>query len=342
MAPKKKEHSNDVRTLVIEHYLNGDSQREIAEKVMLSRETVRSMINKYKNTKCIGNLFGRGRKRKTTATTDRLIQRKLKVDRRKSTGTVTAELETELGILLSQSTIRRRAHEAGLFGRVARKKPYVNKVNRGKRMKYAREMLAKPFGFWDTVIWSDESKYNLFGSDEKVMVWRSRGEEFDPKCTVPTVKYGGGSVMVWGCFTKAGVGKLYILDGTMDRFYYRRILEENLLPSIHQLGLGTNFMFMHDNDPKHTSALVNDWLRNNNIKVLEWPSSSPDLNPIEHLWDELERRMKKHHPKNKAELGQCLLEEWQKIELPVLAKLVDSVPNRLDECIKMKGYPTRY
>ena len=89
MAPKKKEHSNDLRTLVIKHYLNGDSQREIGKKVMLSRETVRSMINKYKNTKCIGNLFGRGRKRKTTATTDRLIQRKLKVDRRKSAGTVT-------------------------------------------------------------------------------------------------------------------------------------------------------------------------------------------------------------------------------------------------------------
>lgn len=80
MAPRKKEHSIDLRTLVIKHYLNVDSQREIAKKVMLSRETVRSMINKYKNTKCIGNLFGRDRKRKTTATTDRLIQRKLNLE----------------------------------------------------------------------------------------------------------------------------------------------------------------------------------------------------------------------------------------------------------------------
>ncbi len=230
----------------------------------------------------------------------------------------------------------------GLFGRVARKKPYINKVNRVKRLKYAKEMLEKPFDFWDTVVWSDESKFNLFGSDGKIMVWRSRDEEFDPKCTVPTVKHGGGSVMVWGCFTKKGVGKLCILDRTMDRFYNRQILEGNLLPSIQQLGLGTNFTFMHDNDPKHTSALVKDWLRNNGVQVLQWPSSSPDLNPIEHLWDVLEDRLKKHYPTNKTELALRLVEEWNKIEMSVLAKLVGSVPSRLNECIKMKGYLTRY
>ena len=71
-----------------------------------------------------------------------------------------------------------------------------------------------------------------------------------------TVKHGGGSVMVWGCFTKKRLGKWYILDRTRDRFYNRQILEENLLTSMEQLGLGTNFISMHDNDPKHTSALV--------------------------------------------------------------------------------------
>ena len=81
MAPKKKEHSNDLRTLVIRHYQNGDSLSEIAAKTLLSLSTVQYMINKYKSTKCIGHLFGCGRQRKTRATTDRLIQRKVKLVR---------------------------------------------------------------------------------------------------------------------------------------------------------------------------------------------------------------------------------------------------------------------
>ena len=141
MAPTKKEYSNDLRTLVIKHYLNGDSQREIVNKVLLSRSTVQSIIQKYKNTKCIGNLLGRGGKRKTMATTDRLIQRKLKLDHRKSARTIIFEFEKDLGILINESTVKGRAHEVGLFGRAARKKAYVNKTNRLKRPKYAKEML---------------------------------------------------------------------------------------------------------------------------------------------------------------------------------------------------------
>ena len=133
--------------------------------------------------------------------------------------------------------------------------------------------------------------------------------------------------MVWVCFMKKGVGKLDILDNMMDCPYYWQILEENLLPSIHRLGLGKKFVFLNDNDPKHTSTLVKDWLRNNGIQVMQCPSSSPDLNPIEHLWDVLEDRVKKHHSKNKIELALHLMEEWNKIELDVLEKLVDFVPS---------------
>ena len=68
-------------------------------------------------------------------------------------------------------------------------------------------MSAKPLNFWNTALWSDESKFNLFGSDGKVMVWRSEKEEFDPKYTVPTVKYDGDSITVWGCFCRSGVSR---------------------------------------------------------------------------------------------------------------------------------------
>ena len=112
--------------------------------------------------------------------------------------------------------------------------------------------------------------------------------------------------------------------------------------SAKKLGLGKELVFQHDNDPKHTSAVVKNWLRENKIETLKWPPYSPDLNPIEHMWDELERRMKKHQPKNKEELKTILHQEWIGIGKEVTEKLVDSVPNRLYECVQMKGYPTRY
>ena len=99
---------------------------------------------------------------------------------------------------------------------------------------------------------------------------------------------------------------------------------------------------MHNNVPKHISGLIKDWLKIKRIQTLPRSPYSPHSNPIENLWDELERRIKKHQPKNMTELQLLLIQEWNKIELPVLDKLVDSVPSRLYECIKMKGYPTEY
>ena len=108
--------------------------------------------------------------------------------------------------------------------------------------------------------------------------------------------------MVWGCFISQGVGKLCVLDRVMDRFYYRDILEENLQPSINHFKLGQRCIFMHDNDLKHTSGLIKDWLKRKRIQTLPWSPYSTDFNPIENLWDEFERRVKKHQPKNITQL----------------------------------------
>ncbi|CAF3530152.1 unnamed protein product [Rotaria sp. Silwood1] len=215
MAPTRKEPSNEFRETIVKHFLNGDSEHDIATKMLCSRNTIHSIIVKYKKTKCIGNILDRGRKRKTTIHVDKAIQGKIKVDRRKSAPTVGQEIEQELGVLISNQTVRRRLHEIRFYGRVARKKLYVNKANRLKRLKYVKMHEDKDMEFWKTVLWSDESKFNLFGSDGKVMVWRSPKEEFNPACTVPTVKHGGGNVKVWGCFAWNGVGNLAFIDGNM-------------------------------------------------------------------------------------------------------------------------------
>ena len=123
----------------------------------------------------------------------------------------------------------------------------------------------------------------------------------------------------------------------MDRFLYREILRKNLLQSCQKLGLENSFVFQYDNDHKHTAGVVKDWLKQKKIETLNWSPFPSDMNPIEHLWDELGRRMKKHHPKNKEELKEIILKVWNNISTDVTEKLVDSV-RIVYEC----GYPTRY
>ena len=154
------------------------------------------------------------------------------MDRRKSALSVKSELRTGFGLTISESTIRRRLYEIGFKGRVARKKPYVSKDNQVKRLHYAITYLEKPIGYWNEVLWSDETKFNLFGSDGKVMIWRTTKEENHPKSTAPTVKHSGGSVVCWGCMSSAGVGKSVFIDDNMTEEMYRRILENNLLDSV--------------------------------------------------------------------------------------------------------------
>ena len=161
-------------------------------------------------------LGSRPKTKNYTAAVDRIIQRKIMLDRRKSAPTVKAEIEKELGVIVHADTIRNRLHEISLYGLIARKKPYVNKVNRPKRIAYPKMMMEKTYDYWKHVLWLDESKFNLFESDGKIMVWRSTMEEYDPKRTVPTVKHNGGSIMVWACFSRSGVGNLCFIEGNMD------------------------------------------------------------------------------------------------------------------------------
>ncbi|XP_063977348.1 transposable element Tcb1 transposase [Diachasmimorpha longicaudata] len=252
------------------------------------------------------------------------------------------EVEQRYSKVVSDDTIRRILKKAGYDSRVARKKPYISEINRQKRMDFANEYVSKPPEFWNSIIFTDESKFCIFGIKGKKLVWRKTGKAYEKENMVPSVKHGGSGVMVWGCMAANGVGKLTFIDSIMDQRLYIQILKDNLLQSVRQLGMEQDFRFQQDNDPKHTAQNVKLWLLYNVKNQLRTPPQSPDLNPIEHLWDLLERRIRKHAITSKKMLKDIIMQEWGKIAPEDTAKLVDSMPRRLIEVLKRKGYPTRY
>lgn len=123
-----------------------------------------------------------------------------------------------------------------------------------------------------------------------------------PQCVMPTVKHSGSSIMVWGCFSGHGVGDLFQVEGILKKEGYKAILEEHAIPSGIRLN-GTPFVFQQDNDPKHSSRLCKDYLEQKQeegvIVIMVWPPQSLNLNPIELLWDELDREVRKTCPTSK-------------------------------------------
>ncbi len=144
-------------------------------------------------------------------------------------------------------------------------------------------------------------------------VWDDQNLSYHLSNKVPTVKHGGGSIMLWFFFSAAGTGRLVAIEGKMNAAKYRDILDENLLQSTQDLRLGRRFTFQQDNDPKRTAKITKEWLHNNSVTVLEWPSQIPDLNPIEHLWRDLKMAVHQRLPSNLTELERICKEEWQRI-----------------------------
>ena len=156
-----------------------------------------------------------------------------------------------------------------------------------------------------------KSSVQLFCGAKRAFLKRRKGERFSPQCIVPTVKHGGGSLMVWECMSGRGVGQLYWCVYTMRQEQYIRVLRNQMLPSARIIyGEGQAFVFQQDNAPCHKARRMCDYLEHSGVEVLDWPAQSPDLNPFEHLWEVLYRRVHGKKTGSLDALWQLRSEAW--------------------------------
>ncbi|KAL1506201.1 hypothetical protein ABEB36_005603 [Hypothenemus hampei] len=321
------------------------SQVYISKFVKCSRCAVQTALKRFRET---GSQISRpktGRNRITTARQDRILIRESIKDRKKTSSELAAALSTKTGHPMSARTARRRLVEAGLKGCKAKKKPWLSKKNKQIRLEWARRHQHLTEDDWKNVVLSDESNFQIFGTPGVTFVRRRVGEEFHPDCVVPTVKYGGGSTMVWGCMAADGVGEIFVCEGHMNSEKYINVVENKLLSSLTIIFGDTNLdgvKFQQDNAPCHKSATTMSWFRDNNIDLLDWPPQSPDLNPIEHIWGILKNNVRNRNVSSKKALENVLIHEWNCISAEQCTKLVQTMPQRITAVIKAKGGPTKY
>jgi len=180
-----------------------DERKTYKSFAMLMKRSQNFVTNALKPEK-IGE--SRGAPRKSSSKTDDRIVQLVKRDPFKSSRTIA----NEIGNIVSSRTVRRRMAIANLPGRIARRVPLLRSANLQMRKKFSldRRTWCGPEGEKKlrNILWIDETEINFFGNDAKRNVRRPKGKEFDPKYTYKTVKHGGGSLMVWGCFSWDGVG----------------------------------------------------------------------------------------------------------------------------------------
>jgi hypothetical protein len=148
---------------------------------------------------------------------------------------------------------------------------------------------------------------------------------------------------VWACFSRNGIGDIHIFTEDLDAAEMKAILQSHLVQSAERVfPNNTVWWFLQDNDPKHSSRLVHEWLFCHGVQCLDFPPHSPDLNPIENLWANLKRRVEEHNSRNIEELQQQIHIEWLRTDKIFLSNLSDSMPRRCKAVIANEGHPTKY
>ncbi|UYV72727.1 hypothetical protein LAZ67_10000417 [Cordylochernes scorpioides] len=270
----------------------------------------------------------------TSARVDRRILRQAVAAPQATCTAILQHVQDTLDHSILTRTISRRLVANGLHSCLPLRRLPLTPPNRRQRLEWCRAR-STWMTEWHRVLFSDESRFCLSGDSRRVRVWRRRGERSNPAAIVerPTVRQRG--IMVWGAIAYDSRSPLLRIQGTMTaQRYVDDVLRPVTLPYLQGV---PNALYQQDNARPHTARISQQALQD--VQMLPWPPYSPDLSPIEHVWDIIGRRLHAlPQPRSENELWQMVEREWRAIPQDAIRTLIDSLPRRVAACIAVRVY----
>ncbi|GFT27442.1 transposable element Tcb2 transposase [Trichonephila clavipes] len=235
---------------------------------------------------------------------------------------------------ISRFTVARRLHGGDLYARRPVRCVPLTPAHRRRRSLWCREYRNWRDNEWGRVLFTDESRFSLSSDSHRILIWRERGSRNHPSNIIKRDRYGGHGVLVWRGIMLGSRTDLHIFDaGSVNGTRY---CNEILLPYVRLFrgAMGLQFLFMDDNAPCHRTVAAEQLLESEDIERMDWPAQSPHLNPIEHVWDFLGRRLAARAlpPVTIRELRLALQDEWAAMPQQLIDTLILSMGRRCETC----------
>ncbi len=329
---KNKELSKDTRDKIVDLHKAGMGYRTISKQLGDKATTVRAVIRKWKKFKMTVNLPRTGAPCKISPRGVSMIR-----DQPRTTREDLVNNLKRAGTTFSTVLISNTLHRHGYKSCSARKVPLLKPAHAQACLKFAKDHLDDPEEAWEKVMWSDETKIELFGINSTNCVWRKEEDERQSQEHHPNREAWGWKHHAFGVLFCKGDRATAPYWGEDGWGHVSRDFGQQL-PSLSKSIEDVSWLGL----PAWQWPQTKKWLRKKHFKVLEWPSQSPDLNPIENLWRELKLCVAQRQPQNLKDLETTCMEEWTKIPAAVCANLVNNYRTRLTSVIVDKGFCTKY